>query len=251
MGLDIYLYTKAQAEANERHDKATEAHFDREDWPSEADEKSAYEALPKYETYTSVSSTLYPDHLFGRRYLRSSYNGGGFNNAVPSLLGVDHGLYWIFEPMGREWDGDEGTLTADDLDKLRESKVRALQVADELRKSDRLQVITIAPNMFRDLPTVNDSEALAKYREKVETGRVNPDGWWSNAEMNVFGGGFTVLAAVPGKTTFDVPGVHLIYRQGDEGFESYVQSAEITAEFCDEAIALIRQDGSCSVHWSG
>jgi hypothetical protein len=69
--------------------------------------------------------------------------------------------------------------------------------------------------------------------------------------MDVFGGGITILAAIPGKATFNIPGVHLIYRAADEGFESYVQSAEIVAEFCEEAIALISVDGSCEMSWSG
>jgi hypothetical protein len=250
MGLDVYLYTKAQAEANAAHDKAWED-YENQTFASDAERKAYEDAMPGYEHYTSVTSEKYPGHLFGRRYLRSSYNGGGFNNAVPSLLRNDHGLYWIFEPMGREWDGDKGTLTADDIDKLSECKARALQVADELRKSDRLRVLTVAPNMFRQPPTISDDEALARYREKLVDGRVRPDGWWSSAEMDVFGDGLTVLAAIPGRSTFDVPGVHLIYRQGDEGIDSYIQSAEIVAEFCDEAIALIREDGGCSMSWSG
>jgi len=45
--------------------------------------------------------------------------------------------------------------------------------------------------------------------------------------------------------------VHLVYRASDGGFDSYVQAAEITAEFCDEAIALIERDGSCEMSWSG
>lgn len=251
MGLDVYIYTRAQAEANAAYDKASEAFYEREDWPSEAERTAARDALPSYESCDDVPSERYPDHLFNRRYLRSSYNGGGFNNAVPSLLGVDHGLYWIFEPMGREWDGDEGTLTVADLGKLRASRARALQVADELRKSDRLRVKTVAPNMFSEPPTLTDAEALALYRQKVVDGRIQPDGWWSSRDMEVFGDGLEILAAIPGKTVFDVPGVHLIYRQGDDGYESYIQSAEITAEFCDEAIALISADGACSMSWSG
>lgn len=247
MGLDVYLYTKAQAEASE----ASEAFYEREDWPSEAERVAARDALPSYEGYTDVPSERYPGHLFNRRYMRSSYNGGGFNSAVPSMLGVDHGIYWIFGPMGREWDGDEGTLTADDLDKLTESKARALRVAEELRESDRLRVMSVAPNVFSKPPTFTDDQALALYRQKVTDGRIQPDGWWSNSDMDVFGDGLKILAAIPGQAAFDVPGVHLVYRASDEAIDSYISSAEIIAEFCDEAIALIRKDGSCSMHWSG
>lgn len=261
MGLDIYLRTSNYAAASDARDQAWNEVYDSGRWNEmNEQEKDAWRAANPWPESGETASEQYPDHLFNRRYLRSSYNGGGFNHAVPSLLGspTDEtypnqrgSLYWIFEPMGREWDGDEGTLTADDVDKLRESKARALQVADELRKSDRLRVMTASPNMFSEPPTTTDDEALAKYREAVAAGRIRPDGWWSNAEMDVFGEGLTVLAAIPGKATFGIPGVHLIYRQADEGFESYIQSAEIVAEFCDEALGLIERDGSCSMSWSG
>lgn len=261
MGLDIYLHTKDYAAASEARDRAWDEVYDSGRWAEMTDvEKEAWRAANPWPESGGAPSLNYPDHLFNRRYLRSSYNGTGFNHATPSLLGCPTdetypyqrgSLYWVFEPMGREWDGDEGTLTADDVDKLRESKARALQVADELRKSDRLRVMTASPNMFREPPALTDDEALAKYREQISTGRIRPGGWWSNADMDVFGEGLTVLAAIPGKATFGIPGVHLIYRQPDEGFESYIQSAEIVAEFCDEAISLIERDGSCSMSWSG
>lgn len=266
MGLDIYLYTADQGRRNAEYDAASDALYTEDpDGKSPRDKMSDEEYAAWRERYSysgqeDVPSEKYPTHLFNRRYLRSSYNGGGFNHAVPNLLGggeVDTypnqrgSLYWIFEPMGREWDGDEGTLTADDIDKLRECKARALEVVEELRASDRLRVMTASPNMFSAPPKTTDDEALAMYRREVANGRIKPDSSWGNAVMDVYGSGVTVLAAIPGKATFDVPGVHLIYRMGDEGFESYVQSAEITAEFCDEAIALVERDGACQLSWSG
>jgi hypothetical protein len=152
--------------------------------------------------------------------------------------------------MGREWDGNEGTLTADDIDKLRASKSRALDVADALRKCDRLRVFTVSPNMFSEMPSHSDDDALRMYREHRDAREIKPDDWYSTRGLEVFGDGLSILAAIPGKATFGIPGVHLIYRSGD-GFESYVQSAEIVAEFCDEAIGLIERDGSCHMSWSG
>jgi hypothetical protein len=260
MGLDIYLHAKDYGTALDTYSRAFDEVYDSGRWAAMTDaEKGAWRSANPRPSSGEVPSERYPEHLFNRRYLRSSYNDSGFNHAVPSLLGSADGtypnergsLYWIFEPMGREWDGDEGTLTAEDIDKLRESKARALQVADELRKSDRLRVMTASPNVFREPPTVTDDQALAKYREAVAAGRIQPDGWWSNADMDVFGDGLAVLAAIPGKATFGIPGVHLIYRLAEDVAETYIQSAEITAEFCDEAIGLIERDGSCSMSWSG
>lgn len=260
MGLDIYLYTRDQARQNDEHSRASEAHYERTDYDTLSDEerRAAYEALPRYVGYDRVPSEVNPEHLFDRRYLRSSYNDGGFNHAVPQLLKTSGekeyphergSLYWIFEPMGREWDGDDGALTADDIPKLRECRDRALLVADELAGSDRLRVMTISPNIFSGPSSVSDDEALAMYRAELP---LHGDwGFYSKGELNVFGKGLTVLAAIPGKATFDVPGVHLVYRGGDEGFDSYLQSAQIVVEFCDEAITLIERDGGARISWSG
>jgi hypothetical protein len=123
-------------------------------------------------------------------------------------------------------------------------------VASELQQSDQLRVKTVAPNVFSPPPLHSDDEALEMYRAAVAKGRIGADSWWSNVDMDVFGAGLTVLAAIPGRATLGVPGVHLIYSAAD-ALLSYVHSAEIVAEFCDEAISLIERDGSCSIHWSG
>lgn len=262
MGLDVYLYTKAEAAANEAHNEASNAFYERPDYDKLSDDEKAEirTTIPPYESQKDVASERYPDHLFNRRYLRSSYNGGGFNHAVPQMLGhsgdvsYPHergSIYWIFEPMGREWDGDDGNLTAADVDALRASKARALEVADGLRKADRLRVVTISPNFLMAPPEHDDDAALRLYRTHIAGRDIKPDDWYSTRDLEVFGDGLKVLAAIPGKATFNVPGVHLIYRQPDEGYDSYIQSAELVAEFCDEAIALIERDGSCSMSWSG
>jgi hypothetical protein len=260
MGLDIYLYSKADAEANRAHNEASEAFYGRPDYDELTEEQKdeIRKTIPPYANHNSAPSERYPDHLFNRRYLRSSYNGGGFNHAVPELLGSANGSYpkergsldWIFEPVRLE-DQYDIELTVGSVDPLRQAKARALEVVEALRASDRLRVLTVSSNVFSEPPTHTDDDALRLYREAVAAGRIQPDGWWSNINMDVFGDGLTVLAAIPGKATFGVPGVHLIYRQRDEGLDSYVQSAEIVAEFCDEAIALIERDGSCSMSWSG
>lgn len=266
MGLDIYLYTAAETARNAAREEASEAwHAEGPDGKSPydratEDERKAWYADHAYTSSETVPSEEFPHHLFKRRYLRSSYNDSGFNHVVPDLLGTSTGetyphakgsLYWIFEPMGREWDGDEGTLTAEDIPKLEACHDRALDVHVSLPNSDRLRVMTAAPNMFSPPPQTDDKAALAKYRAKVAERPIGDSDWWSNIDMDVFGSGVNVLAAIPGIATFNIPGVHLIYRMADDGFQSYVQSAKITAEFCAEAIALIKRDGSCQISWSG
>ena len=129
MGLDVYLYSRAEQESDSTHG--------------------------------DVVSEKYPEHLFNRRYLRSSYNGGGYNRAVPDFLAdpdrpAAYGsLDWIFEPVRVEPDEYETELTEALIPALEQAKARA------------------------------------------------------------------------------------------------IEAAEITAEFCDEAIMLIRRDGSAFMHWSG
>lgn len=196
MGLDVYLYEKAHHEQNARHEAEWIALYERQERGeiTKAEREELDKTITRYISHVDVPSEAHPDHLFNRRYLRSSYNDGGFNHAVPDFLGTSAdteypaargSLYWIFEPMGREWDGDEGELTATDVDRLRACKARALEVADELRKCDPL----------------------------------GPE-----------------------------PAAILVYRADAS---SYIESAEITAEFCDEAISLIERDGSCYLSWSG
>lgn len=263
MGLDIYLYTKEQHEANQKHAVANEAFYGREDYDDLTEEQRTElsAAIPAYTRHVDVPSERYPEHLFNRRYLRSSYNGGGFNRSVPEMVGEDHGLYWIFEPMGREWDGDEGVLTAADIDPLRASKARALQVAEEIRTCDPLRTISEGlmvgspDHMWHEPPT--EEQVLAWYREekKRNEGRDSMFGGesYSCAKGLVLGftEGLEVLAVTVGRDVLGRPAAVLVYRLGKEAIDSYVQSAEITAEFCDEAVGLIERDGSCHISWSG
>jgi hypothetical protein len=273
MGLDIYLYTADHSAANRRYNEASNAlHEPGPDGKSLRDlmtdeEYKAWGVEHHWASHEDAPSEAYPSHLFNRRYLRSSYNGGGFNHAVPDLIGTAGeaeypnargSLYWIFEPMGREWDGDEGILTAADVPALQAARARAVEVVEALKASDRLRVTTISPNMFGGQPELRGHDALAMYRGHMATRGASSifdddDGSYSTngGNLNVFGGkGLTILAAIPGKDTF-TPGVHLIYRAEGDGFDYYVQSAEIVIEFCDEAIMLIERDGSCEMSWSG
>lgn len=261
MGLDIYLYERAHHEQNERHDVEWNALYERKASGeiAEAEYDAQREQITQYAPHVDAPSGQYPDHLFNRRYLRSSYNDSGFNHAVPDFLatsaeaeypGARGSLYWIFEPMGREWDGDEGTLTADDVDKLRACKARALEVADELRKADPLRVAEEG-NVFI-APTMRADQFLAWYREQKATrSEAYPEGGYSTGRGTVFGfaKGMEVLAVTLGIGTLGNPAALIVYRS--EAIDSYIQSAEITAEFCDEAISLIERDGSCHLSWSG
>lgn len=268
MGLDIYLYTAAEAAANDAHDAASNAFYERPDYEklTEDERRAAYKALPPYAPQTDVPSERYPEHLFNRRYLRSSYNGGGFNRAVPDFVGADHSLYWIFEPMKREWDSeDNGDLNVLDLRLLRQCRERAEQVVEELRACDPMRVMTESPifgdreHMWSKLPS--EDQVLDWYRQEKAT-HASPeararahwqDGGYSNAKGLVLGfdEGFEVLAITLGADPLGRPAAAVVYRPNQDAIDSYVQSAEIIVEFIDEALGLIEKDGSARISWSG
>ena len=256
MGLDIYLYTRQAHEQNERHNQEWETLWQQREAGeiSETRYDELRKSITEYAYAEDVPSAAHPEHLFNRRYLRSSYNGAGFNRAVPGLIGDGHDLYWIFAPMEREWDGDEGVLTADDIPKLRECKARAEQVAAEIRASDGLRVMSLSPNQFAgtDFLKVDEDAAIAMVREKAAAPKTPfGSGWWSSLNFDWFGGDLEVVATVWGGAVLGGPALHVVYKGSDEGRESYVQSAEIVAEFCDEAVALIERDQSAFMVWSG
>lgn len=297
MGLDIYLYSRKERAEELAHEEGWEAawakHHDEESGDLKPDTtEEAWladkDSVPKSADVPSVTSERYPEHLFNRRYLRSSYNDTGFNKAVPDMLGRDDksgDLYWIFEAVldGRD-EPHETVMDASFIPKLTEAKERALQVAVDVQASDPLRVMKASGPTLGDkewmwdhMPT--QDEVLSWYREELEKHKAappRPEGsldlgeGYRSAKGEVFGfkKGLEILAVTlaanpmtrfsrqfaPGTVGWSMgqdPVAVLVYRMGDEGKQSYVESAEIIAEFCDEAIELIKADGDCIMHWSG
>lgn len=205
------------------------------------------------------------------------------------MVGEDHGLYWIFEPIiGDDPEPDETEMTEFSIPALEDVKKRAMQVAQEITESDPLRTFTVnamlgeAEHMWSQLPT--EEQALAWYRQeqaehvaraaqRKAEGKESPfgdDGGYSNAKGMVLGftKGEEVLAVTLGANPLAglsaqmppntlggqmglLPQAVVIYRMAEQEKDSYIQSAEIIAEFCDEAIVLIRTDGVAHMHWSG
>jgi hypothetical protein len=260
MGLDITLNTAEQAEHNAMHEAASEALYaegpdgkSARDRMSDEEYQAWRELNGEWQGGTDVPSQRHPGHLCNRRYLRSSYNESGFNRAVEQIAGQDHGFYWIFEPLGRDWEDEGGELTAADVPALREARQRAEQVAVEIREGDPLRATDVhalfgpQEHLWTDPPT--SDQALGWYREQSK----QPASFasYSTGKGAVFGDGLVVLAATVGRDVLGGPAAILIYRLDKETVDHYVQSAEIAAEFCDEAIGLIERDGSCHLSWSG
>ena len=258
MGLDVYLYEKAQYEQDERHEREWEALWERKDRGeiTEAEYEEQRKTITQTASRGDVASDINPGHIFNRRYLRSSYNEGGFNRIAEDIGG--HGLYWIFETLDVEFDGWDGLLGPDHIAPLRASRKRALQVAEEFRTWDRLRVTEFhgpllgsADHQWSKPPTKD--QVLAWGREEL-TREHSMSGGYSSAKGSVFPDGFELLAVTLGQPEFGFRGSPVafgIYRADDESVEHYTQSALITAEFCDEAVALIERDQAAYMSWSG
>lgn len=265
MGLDISLYSKAQADQNERHEKEWDELWERKSSGEITEEEYEVERklITQYD-YSSHSpetkSKTNPEHLFNRRYLRSSYNAGGFNSVAGNFGG--HDLYWIFEPLETDPEEGGGWLSAGSIENLKACRDRALQVAQEIRDWDRLMVTEFsgpilgdADHLWSKLPT--EEKVLEWGREELS--KKQPDGFgdggYSTAKGSVFPSGFTLHAITLGMDKYGFRGIPIVaygvYKATEETFTFYEEAARITAEFCEEAIDMIERDGAVSFSWSG
>ncbi|MGD9643992.1 MAG: hypothetical protein AB7V08_14840 [Elusimicrobiales bacterium] len=200
-----------------------------------------------------VPSDKYPDHLFQKTYLRSSYNEAGFNSVVWALTGKE-GLYYIFQPPQDEY---EIPYSKEDLAACRG---RALEVLEELKRARPLYVMTVGFNPFIPVERYKDMTA----RKAVEVANKELDrvviceskGPESNRPKVIWyltrDGHFFVsdppklVAAVPGVDALGMPAVHLVYEASDADKAWYIQATEIVVEFIDYAMTL----DAPVLHWS-
>lgn len=209
MGLDVYLY----------------------DGP-EPDYETDYEGWKKaFDETQSAKSEKYPDHMCGTRYLRSSYNSGGFNSRVGDLLGED--LYTLFEVGDRyEWEPTKDELTA--------ARERAVKLVDRIKAVERpLAAFDVNSLGFT---AKSDAEAIKITQEQLAKENVFGGGW-SCREGTFYPDGMKVIGFVPGEAW----GQTVTYIVHEVDLEWYVQMAEIVVEFIDAALAMTNP----RIHWSG
>lgn len=260
MGLDVYLYTKAEAENDRLHYEEEEAFYGKEyDIEHTEEEIEEFRKNRKYSWQGSsdVSSKKYGGQtLCNRRYLRSSYNGGGFDSAVPQMTGNENYTFdWIFGEV-KEHQDYRVPLDKDAVPALMIARERAAEVAQALRDMDApVKVATVSPNPFLAQPNRTATDAIAWYREQLEKVSGMPEMFqhgWSSGDGEFFGkNGLEVVAAVPGAGLLGNPAVHLVFRVNLDTVVSYIETADIVGEFIDEALELIDTDGFCEMRWSG
>lgn len=186
---------------------------------------------------TKTKSVTNPEHLCTPSYLRSSYNDAGFNQVVESLIGES--LYSIFCPP----DGEYNWSPTDD--ELRAAHARALNVAQRLRGARGLRAVEIG-DYFGD--TVKSSaQALAlveKALAESEAKQGIPMRSYSSRDGHFYLDGLEIVAAIPGRGVLGGRATYLVYKAD---LTWYVETALITAEFCEHALEIPKR----RITWSG
>lgn len=274
MGLDVYLYDRSQMDQEERRTKAYRDSGlvdENDDYTpaavamSDAERRAKLDELDAaypYSFATDVPSEKHPTHHCNRRYLRSSYNGGGFNRAVPEMTGDPHATFYdVFEEVIGSGDEYEYRLEPKHIPALERAAAKAKRIAEQIRDGDSLRAVEVTSMMDVGLgrsqlwskpPTAD--EVLAWYREATESATRDPN-WnaYTTAKGTIFHPGLTVLGVAVGRDVLGSPAAILVYRDGpNEGdaVDHYAATAEIAAEFAEEAIMLIQRDGYAEIHWS-
>ena len=186
-----------------------------------------------------LDSATYPEHICKRNYLRSSYNGSGYNSVVGNLLGLD--WYWVFAPAGAG--RDEYRLTPTKA-QLRECRERAVQQVADLAAAAGIGVefYASAPARPHDGIIASDEDAIAAYRKQAAEDAARTDTFMGHSNSNSVGYWFladeslTVKAIIPGKG-FMGAGAYVVF---DIDPTFYRQAAELVVEFIDYALSQRR-----------
>lgn len=281
VGLDVYLYECEDREKAKAAEKSAEDERDK-NWnaggkkyeditATERDEITAKNKLVdekfgivdyNHESCTKieVDSKNYPDHLFKIGYLRSSYNGSGFNN-IMTRRGLKT-LYDIFLPGERYEFVPDWKATLD----------RANDALDEYKKFlaspvGKYDVFTEDVRSFRGVGIPGDElEAMEVFRQELAKHQADTDKFMGSGYSNSHGmfdfEGIKVVAlirgtkkglgAILGKNKQDLdPAVHVVYERelDKDGRDWHMKGLEIVVEMC-EFVLSHPNPGHFSLHWS-
>src|ERR1700749_2223295 len=245
MGLDIHLLDQDRRDYENAFDRQWKDFYERTAGMTEQQRDVEAAKMPPYGPRPETYSRAHPDFWMGPRYLRSSYNGGGFNHAAPEILSIpeDEGsFYWIFAPV-HEVDAYDTTLTAEHLESLATCRDRARDIAARLRACERpvraLETTTLlgaSEHQWHTPPTAE--EVLAWYREKSAP----PAGEsYGSAQGDRFGTPLEVVPPAVGKDILVQTAAILVYRMPASGVEEYAKAADCAAEMAEDAIELINR----------
>lgn len=249
MGLDIYTYTKAEHDA----EQAFETKWGDAESLTGEQSKQWSEEFRALGGSQDVKSERFPDNINNRRYLRSSYNEGGFNSVVPEVTGDERFSYYgILDPLRSD---EEYVYEVRDLDKIAEARsnaercVQALEVLGDspIYRVDSQNAATLRPQNHGG--PLDKAGALRVFLETKRDHKDSSFGAFSNSNGSFYlKEPLEVVATMPGKD-FMGACVHVVYQT--KLHSSYVESAHVLVEFCDELADLVKRDGVAYIHWSG
>lgn len=219
MGLDVYLRKCADMEAADRleaeYEKASEAAWDfggrKYEQLTDQEKESARAACDAIATQMGLLkhghhpdrqdadvpvSAVDPEHYFKLNYLRSSYNGSGFNRIMRNagvadldeLFGHEDSSDYHFKP---DWDA-----TGQRIDEAIKAYAVSLNAP-----GGNVRVMEVSPNPFMDglsLPS-SEAEALAIYRREAAIERPEDFKSYSNRDGEFYHDGLKVRAFIHGK----------------------------------------------------
>lgn len=160
-------------------------------------------------------SDKHPEHYCNKGYLRSSYNSGGFNSVVGSMIGKD--LYYIFDPIENEYNEeneDSSWYVEYPKEHLEEALKRAKEVIYEIKNAPPYIVQTVmATDLYGDKPTpiqnIDDYQALQIFNLVRNGEKVT-------FKYEILENEILCYAFIPGVTETNNPCVHVIYKGEDE-----------------------------------
>lgn len=240
MGLDIYIHSRGYAEAAAKESALWEGWKEGDptpevEYPAEAPERK---------------SALHPENICNPTYLRSSYNDGGFNNAVPKFLKDNSAtLYGIFQPL--IGDDEEGyCFEVTDPGKVMMVQDRARDVHRRLRALEAPLTTMRLDNWHK--PAMSEIDAIEWVEEELAKAEKAPNKWAFTSKEGYFDPAGMTIHGV----TFGPKGeAILVYRAVTDGkpwSKSYADSAEIIAEeFCQTLLDHIESEGGATLVWSG
>lgn len=266
MGLDVYLYRYTQHDARHAAEQAREAAHEaiwnaggEYDKLSEDQQDAIREQckvhdeanpLPGSQERVELDSALHPGHMFKIGYLRSSYNDGGLDNILRTMLDTD--LSTMFGVSREDYHVKPDWQKA--LAACKEARDRFAAHVSE-NGFVRIMVAEHNPYISKSALPQSERDALAVYSKTAAEKRKGSFGFdcFSNGEGTFALGGepMQIRGIIPGVGRFGrrEPVIYLAY-ESDPTF--YRQALDVTVEMCEWVLAQ-PQDPAVEyvLHWSG
>ena len=215
------------------------------------------EPLPEEEDGFFMNST----------YLRSSYNGAGFDRVVPQLTGDEtltfqdiffEALDNCFSPMTKPEvyeidndDGDDGRTfwRKENIPHLEMASDRAWDAFYKIKAADRFAQETLLLAHDNDsYERLDEDRATVTYlKEKNENKTGEPR--YRKGYNHFYHDGLTIVSILQTMWA-SRPTITIVYQVSEEWVIGYMEAAKAAAKFAQRAIDIIKKEGEVEFVWS-